>query len=278
MNVTLDPALRARLIELHGTVKAYFEATAVGAGAGYFGAFDALRRNTPLAEAFVGDLQALMDCLERELFPALGGPRAPERPAPAAPQVSINEDETMLLTRLPANVLPGPHAAPGRAPAGRTRDSASTPPLPATAPGPKRAAAAPEPAIIDDGDESLLQEVETDPEIAPTERRPPAPQPKPAKPAPQAKPAPAKVAPEPARKEVPGQGAIAARIAALAQKAKPAAQPAQKAPAQSKQAPSKARVPPRTAPMPQFDETDITSPGFTLDKEFFPEQKSDKKR
>src|SRR5438128_69893 len=116
-------ARRARLMELSGAVRAYFEATTVGAGAGFWAAFDALRKNQPLAQAFVGDLEALLAYIDKELAPALSGalpqvqaPRAQPaevrreppaqaaRPAPAAPPANINEDETMLLGRLPASV------------------------------------------------------------------------------------------------------------------------------------------------------------------------------
>jgi len=67
-------ALRAKLLERLGNVKQFFEATNVGFGLNsspYWSAFDALRRNKPLAEEFVGQLQALLDFLDSELAPAL---------------------------------------------------------------------------------------------------------------------------------------------------------------------------------------------------------------
>ena len=70
-----DPrALRAKLLEHLGNVKQFFEATSVGFNPNvspYWSAFDALRRNKPLAEEFVGQLQGLLDFLDRELVPAL---------------------------------------------------------------------------------------------------------------------------------------------------------------------------------------------------------------
>ena len=53
-------ALRAKVAELYDAVKSYFEVTNVGASGGYWGAFDALRKNQHLAESFVGDLKSLM--------------------------------------------------------------------------------------------------------------------------------------------------------------------------------------------------------------------------
>ncbi|MCS6914227.1 MAG: hypothetical protein NZ890_13415 [Myxococcota bacterium] len=159
-------ALRARLLELHGAVKGYFEATTVGYSAGYWSAFDALRRNQHLAQAFVGELQALLEFLERELAPALSpatGPTgrtspgaspmrsATQAPPNAGPSVRpIHEDETMLLSRLPDNV----QAEAARLVAARS--ARSTPdPAPRTRPP-----AATSSVEIDDGDTSLLQEIE----------------------------------------------------------------------------------------------------------------------
>ncbi len=70
-----DPrALRAKLLEYLGNVKQFFEATNVGFNMNaspYWSAFDALRRNKPLAEEFVTQLTTLLDFLDRELAPAL---------------------------------------------------------------------------------------------------------------------------------------------------------------------------------------------------------------
>ena len=69
-------ALRARLMERLGALRAYFEATSVSVGlkSPYWSAFDALRRNQPLAESFVADLQQLLEFLDNELVPALTQP------------------------------------------------------------------------------------------------------------------------------------------------------------------------------------------------------------
>ncbi|HPH28844.1 MAG TPA: hypothetical protein PLA87_18470, partial [Pseudomonadota bacterium] len=115
-------ALRSKLVDLLSALQAYFEATSmnVGAGSGYFAAFDALRRNQHLAEAFVSDLQNLMEFLDREMLPALsqsasgGAPGASSGPArPAMPSIllsdesepgEINDAETLLLHRLPPEI------------------------------------------------------------------------------------------------------------------------------------------------------------------------------
>lgn len=168
-------ALRARLMELTGAVKAYFEATAaVSVGAvGYWGAFDALRKNQALAQSFVSDLQALLDHLEREVIPAFSGkgqqaPTAPAAPAstvqaPQAPQAqsqgqtSINEEATMLLTRLPESVQKEAMRLSKELEA--ARPAAQKPPS----------------VVVDDGDDSLIQEIVTDPEIElPAQRLTPA--------------------------------------------------------------------------------------------------------
>ena len=76
-----DPrALRAKLISYLGNVKQFFEATSVGFNPNvspYWSAFDALRRNKPLAEEFVSQLQTLLEFLDREMIPALA--QAPAR-------------------------------------------------------------------------------------------------------------------------------------------------------------------------------------------------------
>ncbi|WP_233206319.1 hypothetical protein [Haliangium sp. UPWRP_2] len=66
-------ALRARLLEKLSAVKAYFEATSINLNlrSPYWGAFDALRRNQPLAESFVNDLQGLLQFLDNDLAPIL---------------------------------------------------------------------------------------------------------------------------------------------------------------------------------------------------------------
>ena len=73
-------------MERLGALKTYFEATSVAVGmkSPYWSAFDALRRNQPLAEAFVGDLQRLLDFLDQELVPALGQLAAVRPAVPAA--------------------------------------------------------------------------------------------------------------------------------------------------------------------------------------------------
>lgn len=91
-----DPrALRAKLLEYLGNVKQFFEATNVGFNLNaspYWSAFDALRRNKPLAEEFVTQLTTLLDFLDRELAPALlqaqnqaPGMASPSAHAPAGP-------------------------------------------------------------------------------------------------------------------------------------------------------------------------------------------------
>jgi hypothetical protein len=61
-------ALRASLLEKLSAVKAYFEATSINLNlrSPYWGAFDALRRNQPLAESFVNDLQQLLNFLDND--------------------------------------------------------------------------------------------------------------------------------------------------------------------------------------------------------------------
>ena len=78
-------ALRARLLEKLGAVKAYFEATSINLNlrSPYWGAFDALRRNQPLAESFVNDLQQLIAFIDNDLVPALSSP--PSAAAAAQP-------------------------------------------------------------------------------------------------------------------------------------------------------------------------------------------------
>jgi hypothetical protein len=205
-------ALRARLMELTGAVKAYFEATAaVSVGAGYWGAFDALRKNQALAQSFVGDLQALLDHLEREVIPVLSSSKqaAPPAPPPVQAQAaqtqpqgqtSINEEATMLLNRLPESVQK--EAMRLSKELESARSAPQTPPS----------------VVVDDGDDSLIQEVMTDPEIDLPAQRPPAQspqakaqppsQPKPppaAKPAaPAAKPADQEAKSAPAARPLPG--------------------------------------------------------------------------
>ncbi len=104
-----DPrALRARLMERLGALRAYFEATSITVGlkSPYWSAFDALRRNQPLAEAFVADLQQLLEFLENDLVPALSQPMAaPARvPAPALENAPLNDQETRILSNLPPAV------------------------------------------------------------------------------------------------------------------------------------------------------------------------------
>lgn len=210
--------LRARLLELHGAVKGYFEATVVGVGAGYFSAFDALRRNQHLAESFVSDLQALLEHIEREVAPALGPTtgaartvesapaRAAEPTRPTATSQSgaiptINDEQTMLLARLPDNVqaeamrflaesraAPREASRPPAAGAPATRAAAPAPSerrgvstagviggsthLPTGRTGERVAtvtASPDDPSLeLDDGDDSLLQEIRTDPELEKT--------------------------------------------------------------------------------------------------------------
>ena len=89
-----DPrALRAKLLEYLGNVKQFFEATNVSFNLNaspYWSAFDALRRNKPLAEEFVTQLTTLLEFLDRELAPALlqaqnQVPSAPVASAPVGP-------------------------------------------------------------------------------------------------------------------------------------------------------------------------------------------------
>ena len=145
--------MRAKLLERLGNVKQFFEATNVGFGLNsspYWSAFDALRRNKPLAEEFVGQLQALLDFLDSELAPALlaaqnatgaaqnpvtGWPNSPG-PFPAATSGAgsgtaasignLHGDETQILDNLhPPIVVPKapPSGPPVRAPI-------ATPPTP----------------------------------------------------------------------------------------------------------------------------------------------------
>ena len=126
-------ALRARLLEKLGAVKAYFEATSINLNlrSPYWGAFDALRRNQPLAESFVSDLQQLIAFIDNDLVPALSSPpgaaASASQPAPAtsawrssdpvpsaAGSSSINDEQTRLLTDLaiePRRELPGARPA-----------------------------------------------------------------------------------------------------------------------------------------------------------------------
>ena len=79
-------------MELLGALKAYFEATMIGVGKGspYWAAFDALRRNQHLAESFVGDLQSLLEFLDRELVPALSqGPGAASSASLPSPSTAV---------------------------------------------------------------------------------------------------------------------------------------------------------------------------------------------
>lgn len=170
-------AARAKLSELSGAVRAYFDTTLTSSG-GAWAAFDALRKNAPLAEAFVHDLVALLEHVDHDVLPLLGGPavaparagRADETTRPVSKQheavvnapakaasgaqrpVSINDDETMLLSRLPENVLEGLPAKPA---------PAKEPARPAPAP----VAKAPPKVQVDDGDDSLIQELVTDPDV-----------------------------------------------------------------------------------------------------------------
>jgi len=126
-------ALRARLLEKLAAVKAYFEATSINLNlrSPYWGAFDALRRNQPLAESFVSDLQQLIAFIDNDLVPALSSPpgaagsASPPAPATsawrssdpvpsAAGSSSINDEQTRLLTDLalePRRELPGARPA-----------------------------------------------------------------------------------------------------------------------------------------------------------------------
>ena len=82
-------AMRARLLELHGAVKAYFETTvAVGSAGGQMAAFEALRRNPHLSESFVTELMALLTFLETELAPALTRSGSTAEPAPQSEPAS----------------------------------------------------------------------------------------------------------------------------------------------------------------------------------------------
>ncbi|HNO69837.1 MAG TPA: hypothetical protein PKI49_15080, partial [Pseudomonadota bacterium] len=123
-----DPkALRAKLLEYLGNVKQFFEATNVSFNLNaspYWSAFDALRRNKPLAEEFVTQLTTLLEFLDRELAPALlqaqnQVPSAPVASAPVGPwpgmplpggpsaaMPGINSDETQILDRVsPAHMI-----------------------------------------------------------------------------------------------------------------------------------------------------------------------------
>src|SRR5262245_58973047 len=122
-------ALRIRLMEKLGALKAYFEATSVSVGmkSPYWSAFDALRRNQPLAEAFVADLQQLLDFLETEMVPALSQPASarPSVQVPLVPQQSgpLNDQETRVLDTSAQPMLRGARSVPS-APA-RTRNEPS---------------------------------------------------------------------------------------------------------------------------------------------------------
>lgn len=126
--------LRANLMERLSAVKAYFEATSVSVGlkSPYWSAFDALRRNQPLAESFVSDLQQLLTFLEFDMVPALSQPPAqpssvpPAQPAPPTsnwrsavpPASNFNDEQTRLLTDMKFDVrrdLPGSRPAPAPA-------------------------------------------------------------------------------------------------------------------------------------------------------------------
>ena len=118
-------ALRARLLEKLSAVKAYFEATSINLNlrSPYWGAFDALRRNQPLAESFVNDLQGLLQFLDNDLAPILTALQSGAAPSAAAappatsgwrsaepPSSSINDDQTRLLPDRaiePRRELPG---------------------------------------------------------------------------------------------------------------------------------------------------------------------------
>ncbi len=144
-------ALRARLLEKLSAVKAYFEATSINLNlrSPYWGAFDALRRNQPLAESFVNDLQQLLNFLDNDLAPVLtslqsAGAQAPPPATSAwrsAEPVSptINEDQTRLLSDLAVEQrreLPGTRSS-GRGLAAPIIDmDARLAPAPAPAPAP----------------------------------------------------------------------------------------------------------------------------------------------
>jgi len=120
-------ALRTRLLERLSALKAYFEATSVSVGlkAPYWGAFDALRRNQPLAEAFVSDLQQLLDLLEREVVPALGQPAPGRSAGPASQALSTHEPDGQIVSSLPAAIQRDlatvrPNSGPGRSPSGKS--------------------------------------------------------------------------------------------------------------------------------------------------------------
>ncbi|HRI54533.1 MAG TPA: hypothetical protein PLW65_30550, partial [Pseudomonadota bacterium] len=127
-------------MELLGALKGYFEATMIGVGGGspYWAAFDALRRNQHLAQAFVGDLQSMLEFLDRELVPALsqgapGSLGAPPSPEPAVSTLEvdegegINDAETLLLHRLPPEVQADMNRVRGAA----GPEAAAEPPRPA---------------------------------------------------------------------------------------------------------------------------------------------------
>ena len=115
----LDPrALRARLLERMGALKAYFEATSVSIGlkAPYWGAFDALRRNQPLAEAFVAELQKLLELLENDVVPALDQALTPQLSHSGPRTASIPEQETQVIATLtPVEIADDAEAGPGLA-------------------------------------------------------------------------------------------------------------------------------------------------------------------
>ena len=105
-----DPrALRAKLIKRLGNVTQFFEATSAGfnpAASPYWSAFDALRRNKPLAEEFVAQLHDLLDFLDREVVPALEQAQNevpapwPVSPAAAPAQFSPTRQQTASPTNL----------------------------------------------------------------------------------------------------------------------------------------------------------------------------------
>lgn len=292
MEAGSEAALRARLIELSGAVRGYFEGTGTNraAGAGLFAAFDALRRNRPLAEAFVADLEALLSFLEQELVPALSG----AAPRPVAAGRAIKDDETMLLNRLPASVQKEVARFQGATSTGADRRSAPPVEEPVT-------------------EQEIGEEDEVTPPPRPAARsgpgpsqgspRPPPPPPASRSTAARSGPAPATPPPAPAPKSgaapvrAPVQGSLAARIAAVTAADKAAPGPGKPAPrpmpgvkpdqkdqkdqkADAAARPGRPQAPPpqggaaRVGKPPVFDESDLTSPGFSMDD--IPEPKADK--
>ena len=114
-----DPkALRAKLLEYLGNVKQFFEATNVSFNLNaspYWSAFDALRRNKPLAEEFVTQLTTLLEFLDRELAPALlqAQNQVPSAPVASAPVGPWPGTPGGMPSPAPYQGLPGGMPLPG---------------------------------------------------------------------------------------------------------------------------------------------------------------------